>query len=92
MQPEMGYKSKRSMQPAFNTEAYDRIYENIFMSAKESPLSTFSIDVDTASYSNIRRFLNQNTMPPKDAARIEEMINCWQPETNSQPSIVTLTA
>ena len=39
------------------------------------PLSTFSIDVDTASYSNVRRFLNQGTLPPADAVRIEELIN-----------------
>lgn len=59
----------------FNTEEYDRIYENAFLNAKQNPLSTFSIDVDNASYSNIRRFLTNNQMPPKDAVRIEEMIN-----------------
>jgi len=59
----------------FNTEAYDRIYENRFLSAKDNPYSTFSIDVDTASYSNIRRFLNMNRMPVQDSVRIEEMIN-----------------
>jgi len=58
-----------------NTEQYDRIYENQFLTASENPLSTFSIDVDTASYSNMRRFLNNNQMPPEDAVRIEEMIN-----------------
>lgn len=60
---------------AHNTESYDRIYENPFLAAVANPLSTFSIDVDTASYSNARRFLNQNRMPPKDAVRIEEFIN-----------------
>ena len=60
---------------AFNTETYDRITDNSFLSAAENPLSTFSIDVDTASYSNIRRFLAQKQMPPKDSVRIEEMIN-----------------
>ena len=59
----------------FHTEEYDRIYENQFLQVKENPLSTFSIDVDTASYSNIRRFLQNNQMPPEDAVRIEEMIN-----------------
>lgn len=59
----------------FNTEAYDRIVDNPFLRARENPLSTFGIDVDTASYSNIRRFLNQGQLPPKDAVRIEEMIN-----------------
>jgi len=60
---------------AFNTEEYDRIYENIFLEALKNPLSTFSIDVDTASYANIRRFINNNQYPYKDAVRIEEMIN-----------------
>jgi len=59
----------------FNREGYDRIRDNPFVSVTENPLSTFSIDVDTASYSNLRRFLNSGTLPPKDAVRIEEMIN-----------------
>jgi Ca-activated chloride channel homolog len=58
-----------------NTESYDFIQDNSFLTAAENPLSTFSIDVDTASYSNVRRFLSQNTLPPKDAVRIEELIN-----------------
>ena len=61
--------------PQFNTEQYNRIYENEFLEVAQNPLSTFSIDVDTASYSNMRRFLNNNQMPPRDAVRIEEMIN-----------------
>ena len=59
----------------FNTEAYDRIYENKFFLVGNKPLSTFSIDVDTASYANMRRFLTNGNLPPKDAVRIEEMIN-----------------
>ena len=59
----------------FNTEAYDQIIENPFLSAKQNPLSTFSIDVDTASYANVRRFLNQQQLPPPGAVRIEELIN-----------------
>jgi Ca-activated chloride channel family protein len=59
----------------FNTEAYDRIYDNDYKLVANDPLSTFSIDVDTASYSNVRRFLNQNQLPPKDAVRIEELVN-----------------
>lgn len=59
----------------FNTEAYDKITENTFKEALTNPLSTFSADVDRASYSNVRRFLNSNQMPYKDAVRIEEMIN-----------------
>lgn len=59
----------------FNTEAYDLIQENKFYKAWDEPLSTFSIDVDNASYSNLRRFLTQNQEPPRDAIRIEEMVN-----------------
>ena len=62
-------------QPVFNTEEYDGIEENIFHRPIDKPLSTFSIDVDAASYSNVRRFLNLGQKPPKDAVRIEEMIN-----------------
>ncbi len=61
--------------PDFNTEAYDRIVDNRFLEVSQNPLSTFSIDVDTASYANIRRFLLGGTLPPKDAVRIEEMLN-----------------
>lgn len=58
-----------------NREEYSHNAENRFKSPVKDPLSTFSIDVDAASYSNIRRFINQGEMPPKDAVRIEEMIN-----------------
>ena len=61
--------------PGHNTEAYGRIVENPFLGVVQNPLSTFSIDVDTASYANVRRFLNQGTLPPPDAVRIEEMVN-----------------
>ncbi len=61
--------------PGFNTEGYSTIHENGYKSTNDQPLSTFSADVDRASYSNIRRFLNQGKMPPKDAVRVEEMIN-----------------
>src|SRR5262245_12944319 len=56
-------------------EAYDRISDNPFLPVAQNPLSTFAIDVDTASYSNVRRYLNQYQLPPRDAVRIEEMIN-----------------
>ncbi|PLX10018.1 MAG: hypothetical protein C0594_05510 [Marinilabiliales bacterium] len=62
-------------QPVHNTEEYDEINETGFLAALSNPLSTFSVDVDRAAYSNIRRFLNSNQMPHKDVARIEEMIN-----------------
>lgn len=62
-------------QPAWNTEEYDAVHENIFHGALQNPLSTFSIDVDAASYSNMRRFINNGQRPPVDAVRIEEMVN-----------------
>jgi Ca-activated chloride channel family protein len=58
-----------------NTEAYDRIVDNPFLAATANPLSTFAIDVDRASYSNVRRFITQGQRPPKDAVRIEELLN-----------------
>jgi Ca-activated chloride channel homolog len=58
-----------------NTEDYSKISENNFHDATKDPLSTFSIDVDKASYANVRRFINLGQRPPKDAVRIEEMIN-----------------
>ncbi len=58
-----------------NTEDYSPIVENNFKEVKNDPLSTFSIDVDRASYSNIRRYITSNQLPPKDAVRIEEMVN-----------------
>lgn len=62
----------------FNTEEYDRIYENQYLLALANPLSTFSIDVDTAAYANVRRFIKMNQLPPKDAVRVEEMINYFR--------------
>ena len=69
------YGKIRAPSGEFNTAAYDYIVENPFLDAKANPLSTFSIDVDTASYSNVRRFINQDSLPQKDAVRVEEMIN-----------------
>jgi len=71
----------------FNTEGYAPVNENGFKNVKNNPLSTFSIDVDNASYSNIRRFINQGELPPADAVRIEEMINYFKydyPEPNGE--------
>jgi Ca-activated chloride channel homolog len=64
--------------PDFNTEAYDRIEDNPFRRVTDDPLSTFSIDVDTASYANVRRFLNGGSLPPADAVRIEELVNYFR--------------
>ncbi len=58
-----------------NTESYTRVDESPFRLVTQHPLSTFSIDVDTASYSNVRRFLNEGALPPPDAVRIEELVN-----------------
>ncbi|MGH7554998.1 MAG: YfbK domain-containing protein [Longimicrobiales bacterium] len=59
----------------FNTESYATIDENPFLAVTANPLSTFSIDVDRASYANVRRFIRDGKLPPKDAVRIEELIN-----------------
>lgn len=59
-------------------ERYAEINENPFLETKYAPLSTFSIDVDTASYSNVRRYINDGNLPPKDAVRIEELVNYFE--------------
>ena len=64
--------------PEFNAEAYDHIDEGGVRRVADHPLSTFSIDVDTASYSNVRRFLSDGSLPPEDAVRIEELINYFR--------------
>ncbi|HVZ36980.1 MAG TPA: von Willebrand factor type A domain-containing protein, partial [Polyangiaceae bacterium] len=69
----------------FNTEAYAASEETPFLSAKDSPLSTFSIDVDSASYSNVRRFLAERQLPPSGAVRVEELINYF-PYPYPEPS------
>ena len=69
-----GYRGAANA-PDFQTESYDHIEENGFKEVGSNPLSTFSIDVDTAAYSNIRRFILKGEKPPKDAVRIEEMLN-----------------
>jgi Ca-activated chloride channel family protein len=68
-------KSNQETKKEFNTEDYDNIVENKFLAVTQNPLSTFSIDVDEAAYSNVRRFLTSGSMPPAGAVRIEEMIN-----------------
>ena len=77
------YESQNSFQrynKDFNTEGYASVNENGFKNVKNNPLSTFSIDVDNASYSNIRRYINMGQLPPADAVRIEEMINYFKYE------------
>jgi Ca-activated chloride channel family protein len=80
--------------PDFNTEAYSRIQDNPFLRPNQAPLSTFSIDVDTASYSNVRRFIRDGQLPPKDAVRVEELINYFgydypNPDPNQPFSVST---
>lgn len=72
-------RAKREVQQ-WNTESYAAIDEHGFKSTKHDPLNTFSIDVDRASYSNVRRFINQGQLPPIDAVRVEEMINYFDYE------------
>ena len=78
-------KQARELPAAFNTEKYAPIEESGFRSPLVAALSTFSIDVDTASYANVRRFLNQGQLPPADALRIEEMINYF-PYADAAPT------
>ncbi len=75
MAAEASYTMDDSWGANLNTEEYDLINENIFQKPQVKPLSTFSIDVDAASYSNLRRMLTMGQTPPKDAVRIEEMVN-----------------
>ncbi|MFT5387535.1 MAG: Ca-activated chloride channel family protein, partial [Candidatus Omnitrophota bacterium] len=86
----------KKLENKFNTEEYNYFKDNLFLKTIDEPLSTFSIDVDTASYSNIRRFLNTGQMPPMDSVRIEEMINYFDynyPEpSDDEPFSVTTKA
>ena len=83
---------RRAGEPT-DREKYAKIEENPVKSVAETPVSTFSIDVDTGAYSNVRRFLSQGRMPPRDAVRVEEMINYFSydykvPETKDKPFAV----
>jgi Ca-activated chloride channel family protein len=69
---------KANIAEMYQSEDYNRLIENPFTSPRVSPLSTFSIDVDNASYSNIRRFINLGQEVPEDAVRVEEMINYFR--------------
>ncbi|MEM7158700.1 MAG: VWA domain-containing protein [Myxococcota bacterium] len=83
--------------PTHNTEGYDHIQENDFIAVADDPRSTFSIDVDTASYSNMRRFIRDGQLPPADAVRIEELVNYFdydyaQPTGDDPFSVTTEVA
>ena len=76
-----------------NTEAYDHIVHNPFVAVADDPRSTFSIDVDTAAYANMRRYLTNGTRPPAGAVRIEELVNYFSyryegPKDPSKPFAV----
>jgi Ca-activated chloride channel homolog len=75
---------RRASCDSANTEGYDVIAENPFLAVRGNPRSTFSVDVDRASYSNVRRFLTQGALPPRDAVRIEELVNYF-PYDNAEP-------
>lgn len=81
---------------AVNTEEYQSIHENGFKQVGEFPLSTFSIDVDAASYSNMRRFINSGTLPVADAVRTEELVNYFSYDyakpTGTDPVKITMEA
>jgi len=84
------YNIESGQGPAEGGDKYVRLVENPFQAVKDHPLSTFSIDVDTASYANVRRFLLQeNQLPPPDAVRIEELVNYfdydYSPPTSDVP-------
>ena len=77
-----------------NTEEYGRFEENPFLRPDDNPLSTFSIDVDRASYANVRRFLRDGVRPPRDAVRIEEMVNYFTydyPEPSGEDPVTITT-
>lgn len=88
--PPTGPADRLGLEKPTDTEQYAEIEANPVIAAAEQPVSTFSIDVDTGAYSNVRRFLTQGTLPPTDAVRIEEFINYFDydyplPKSVEQP-------
>ena len=67
-------------------DTYAHVAENTFFEAKKVPLSTFALDVDNASYSNVRRFLNEGQLPPRDAVRVEELLNYFRYDYAAPPA------
>jgi Ca-activated chloride channel homolog len=89
IRPEPPYAPPVYQQPN-DTEKYQHLADNPVHLASEQPFSTFSIDVDTGAYANVRRFLNAGQLPPQDAVRVEEMINYFDyqyppPSTRTEP-------
>jgi len=98
--PYFAYRSKREFfelkKRTYQAESYAPIVENEFLTPKKQPYSTFSIDVDSGAYANVRRFLHNNELPPPNAVRLEELVNAFsydfkQP-TKEHPVVVTLDA
>jgi secreted protein with Ig-like and vWFA domain len=77
-QREEGRRQDERRSGGESREQYDQFSENRFLRTSDAPLSTFSIDVDTASYANVRRFLTSGQRPPRDAVRIEEFVNYFR--------------
>jgi len=67
-------------------DTYAHVAENKFLEVKRVPLSTFALDVDAASYANVRRFLNEGQLPPRDAVRVEEMLNYFRYDYAAPPA------
>ncbi len=74
----VAYEIGRPTPYPIHSESYASVLENRFFNPRNEPLSTFAIDVDAASYGNVRRFINNGQLPPTDAVRIEEMVNYFQ--------------
>ncbi len=90
----VGYMPMQPMPGDINSERYTHRDTNPVQLVTEQPVSTFSIDVDTGSYTNVRRMLNEGQLPPADAVRAEEFINYFDygytpPESREQPFSVT---
>jgi Ca-activated chloride channel family protein len=77
-EPRRGRREREDVARPVNRESYDRVEDNRFHKVARTPLSTFSVDVDTAGYANLRRLLNDGELPPRDAVRIEELINYFR--------------
>jgi Ca-activated chloride channel family protein len=96
-QKSVGYPMALPPEPVVNTERYEDFDSNTVKIVAEEPVSTFSIDVDTASYGVVRRYLNDGVMPPRDAVRVEELINYFDydytlPANGNQPFKPTVHA
>lgn len=93
--PALAYQYQARTRQDVNRERYAEIISNPVQQVIDSPVSTFSIDVDTGAYANVRRILNQGSLPPSDAVRIEEMINYFSydyplPDNQEQPFSVSM--